>query len=342
MAAGGLRKTFKGFFEDIPQLIPFYYYFMENAFYHEIRSVYHGVMQHAQMNINDTDDAGLFAFRRNIHRIEKGLTMRPRKSVYAESYILEVVDYFSMLASQKKKDKSHNSLIFWSRDVLDRYFDSCSKDDVINEARSRYERYRGNLGEKEYLRVPFKQKKRKFIVKYDDFMSLVLNRKSVRWYLQKPVPAELLDKAILAGLQSPSACNRQPFEIRVFDKPYLVRRIASIGGGVKGIYENFPCLMLFVGKLRAFQSERDRHLIYIDASLAAMSIVYALETLGLSSCLINWPEVHEYEKRLYETLSLSPDERVVLMMSVGYPDPDGMVCYSERRHIDEMRFFNKL
>src|SRR5690606_16318467 len=111
----------------------------------------------------------------------------------------------------------------------------------------------------------------------------------------RPVARELIDRAIEVGIQAPSACNRQPFRFLILDEPELVARVAKIPMGTAGYAENIPALLVAIGQLRAFHSERDRHLIYIDTALALMGVQLALETLGLSSCSINWPAIPEKE-----------------------------------------------
>ena len=39
-------------------------------------------------------------------------------------------------------------------------------------------------------------------------------------------------------------------------------------------------------------------------------------------------------------LSLEPDERVVMLVAYGYPDPDGMVPFSAKTPLDVVRRFN--
>jgi len=95
-----------------------------------------------------------------------------------------------------------------------------------------------------------------------------------------------------------------------------------------------------VGQLRNYFSERDRHLIYIDASLAAMAFAYALETQGLSTCMINWPDMEDREQRLAALLNLEPDERPVMCMALGYPDPEGLVAYSQKKPLGQLRRYN--
>jgi nitroreductase len=41
-----------------------------------------------------------------------------------------------------------------------------------------------------------------------------------------------------------------------------------------------------------------------------------------------------------ELLGLEPDERVIMLIALGYPDPDGLVCYSQKRPLAELRSFN--
>lgn len=154
------------------------------------------------------------------------------------------------------------------------------------------------------------------------------------------MPRELIDKAILVANQSPSACNRQPYEYRIIDDPNLLKEVAKIPAGIKGYEDNIPMLIVVVGNLDAYFDERDRHIIYIDASLANMAFMFSLETLGLSSCSINWPDIEKLEKRMEKSLKLKQHQRPIMCMAVGFPDPNGLVPYSEKRNIREIRKYN--
>jgi hypothetical protein len=41
-----------------------------------------------------------------------------------------------------------------------------------------------------------------------------------------------------------------------------------------------------------------------------------------------------------ETLKLDADERPIMLIAVGYPDPEGMVAYSQKKPIDVLCKFN--
>ncbi len=71
-----------------------------------------------------------------------------------------------------------------------------------------------------------------------------------------------------------------------------------------------------------------------DASLAAMQFMLALETLGLASCPINWPDIEPLERRMDRELGLPPHLRPVMLIALGYPDPKGGVPYSAKKGAD--------
>ncbi len=186
----------------------------------------------------------------------------------------------------------------------------------------------------------FRTDNNKSSISFDEFYKLTKYRRSVRWFSDRKVPHDLIDKAVLAANQSPSACNRQPFFYHIIDDPILLEKVANLPRGIKGYAHNIPMLVLVIGNLDAYFDERDRHIIYIDASLANMTFMLALETLGLSSCSINWPDIEELEIEMSKLLELEKHQRTIMCMAIGYPDPEGKVAYSEKRSLTNLRKFN--
>ncbi|HBS78218.1 MAG TPA: nitroreductase-like protein, partial [Pseudomonas sp.] len=82
------------------------------------------------------------------------------------------------------------------------------------------------------------------------------------------------------------------------------------------------------------------HVVYIDGSLAAMQLMLALESLGLSSCSINWPDVEERERQLAKILGLTYQERTVMLLAVGYADPTGGIPYSDKKTEKDLIVYN--
>jgi nitroreductase len=168
-------------------------------------------------------------------------------------------------------------------------------------------------------------------VSYEQFVALVRRRRSVRWFEQRPVPRELVMQAVEAAAQAPSACNRQPFLFRYFGEPVDAARVAGIAMGTAGYAQNIPALVVVLGDLGCYPEERDRHVAYIDASLAAMQFMLALETLGLASCPINWPDIEHRERAMAHELELPWHLRPVMLLAIGYAEPAGGVPFSAKK-----------
>lgn len=314
-----------------------YYLLASSSFAREHQACIYGKLKY-QSDLS-ADNANHYLLRRNIHRIEKGLLMRPRRDIFAVDYIEETLrSYQQALANQGPN--SDGEELQWAYDVLSEYFSIVGVEPTIEKCKRDFL----SLTDSESIhrrKIPYQRGELEDVpVDYDSLLSLAIRRRSVRWYLQKPVARDLIDQAIQVALLSPSACNRQPFEFRIFDDPDQVKRIASIPMGTKGFSDNFPVIIVVIGKLRAYYSERDRHIIYIDAALAAMSLMYALETLKLASCPINWPDIESKEQQMSDLLNLEPDERPIMLISLGHPDPQGMVAYSQKKSLDIMRQYN--
>lgn len=317
------RKSY--FFADL------YYFLFSKEFSREHQKVLNGKFMHLQALRSNAPN--VFHLRRQIHRLEKGLIMKNRRSVFAVDYILDTVQNYQrvhagMLEQRVGRD---DGLLMWGAGVLEHYFAHVGHHDTVERARSIFgaiPREFGDIqGHVPYCRRAVKPSG----VSFDALFSLATQRRSVRWYTDKPVDRTLIDQAVRIASLSPSACNRQPFEFHVFDTVELKNKVGSIPMGIRPFHRQIPVFVVLVGKLSAYLSERDRHVIYIDGGLAAMSFMLALETLGLSSVPINWPDIEEIEQQMDRTIDLAADERPIMLIGLGYADPDGMIPYSQKK-----------
>lgn len=281
--------------------------------------------------------------RRNVHRLEKGILMQPRRASFAGDYILETVSFYSTAVQGRgKKALIDASELRWARDVLAEYFSIVDDSNAaVRKARAQFDAiaHHGEPGDS----VPYPHDTiKKSEITYDGLLALAKQRRSVRWFQDRPVEREKIDRAIEVGRQSPTACNRLPYEFRIFDAPELVREIAGIPFGAAGYGHQIPTIVVVVGRLDSYFSPRDRHAIYVDSSLASMGFMYGLEVQGLSSSVINWPDFEPLEHRMAKTLGLRPHERVIMLMAVGYANPEGLVAFSQKKDLDVLRKYNAI
>lgn len=317
-------------FSRTPFLASVYYCFFNRNFSREHQATLLGRIKF--YGLKNQQPNHLVLLRRNIHRLEKGLIMQPRKAIFAQAYIHETVTGFSSYLGEAQVEQA---TVQWANDVLSEYFKVVTLTEGILSAKAIYDLAASNMRPDDHLAlkaVPYERKcSISSSVTYEQLLELCLQRRSVRWYLDKDVPKDLIYKAVDLATQAPSACNRQPFEFYLFNTKEQAQKIGGLAMGTAGFSHNFNCIMVVVGDLAAYPYERDRHVIYIDGSLAAMQLALALETLGLGSCMINWPDVEHLESKMANELNLKANQRPIMLISIGYPDPNGGIPFSAKK-----------
>ena len=342
------------FFTKSAFLSSVYYLLFSSEFRREHKAVLNGRLayqfeQNKQKELaKQSLSKSSYLLRRNIHRLEKGLVMRPRRSVFAEDYIKETVHCYSLCVVMPNINSQE---LAWASEVLSEYFSIVDNTCIIYESRMIFESSHlkplpAICDTKEIEQVDFKPTKNlpyarlstpELQINSQQFEKLCIKRRSIRWYVPKKVPDELLNQAIKTASLAPSACNRQPFEFFVINDLKTAPKVAELAGGTAGFSSNIPCIIVLVGDLSAYPMERDRHIVYIDSSLAAMQLMLSLETLGLSSCLLNWPDLDVPENKMSKLLNLPVYKRPIMLLSVGYALEDGLIPCSVKKPISILR-----
>jgi nitroreductase len=271
--------------------------------------------------------------------LDKGLVMRPRRATFGTDYIEATV---RRLEAAHASDLMDDEMTAWARDVLDSYFEATktSPSPQIARSRKRYERL--TLSSSIAYSGPSPVAVYKRPVSIDALGQLARARRSVRWFLPTPVERSILDHAISIALEAPSACNRVPYRMHIFDNPDDATRVAKLAGGTGGYAEDLVGIIAIVGDLSAFLHPRDRHLIYIDGSLSAMSLILALESAGVSTCCINLPDLRASDRAIRATLGLESYEQTIMLIAYGYADPSGLAPASPKRVLGGVRVYREL
>lgn len=286
-----------------------------------------------------------FLLRRNTHRLEKGLSMPNRRKTFAGEFIHETVEtYLRVVDGSSEATPS----LRWSSDVLRAYFAAVDDSDVrVAKARILWNQSQthdlpaettraGRVPRAERDLTDLRPSARGPRPDLEAFTRLCHARRSCRWFEDRSISMKTVRAAMSAALQAPSACNRQPFDFYAVTDKRCIAEIVALPLGTKGFGADLPCLIAVVGDLSAFSEPRDRHLIYIDSSLAVMSFMLALTSAGLASVPINWPDLPHNHEELRRILGLAPWQVPIMLIGLGYPDPDGMIAYSEKRRVDEV------
>ncbi|WP_411360702.1 nitroreductase family protein [Pseudidiomarina sp. YC-516-91] len=306
-----------------------YYLLFSREFGREQQAVLKGRLAYWQSLKNIERTCALL--RRNTHRLEKGLIMRPRRPSFASDYIGETVSCFRDAAIAQTLNEAE---LQWAYDVLDEYFNCVTDTPKIAVARKVWTELHNKLPLtiKRTDAVPYPHETLPPCdITPEQLHVLFQRRRSVRWYQPQQVPLDEVHRAMSMASLAPSACNRQPFEFYVVQEPKRAAKIANMAGGTVGFAEQISNLIVVVGDLKAYPAERDRHCIYIDASLASMQLMLAFETMGIATCPINWPDIEFREKLLEQELGLTGEQRPVMLIAFGYADPTGGIPYSAKK-----------
>lgn len=307
-----------------------YYFCVSRQFHREQLATLQGKAAYQKKLTQEVKTSALL--RRNIHRLEKGLIMQPRRPVFASDYIGETVRHYADVSCYPEFDAAE---LRWAFQVLTNYFSAVNagKNVLVDAARQVFTALPSVDCQAFKPAVPYtRQQIIAADVSFESLSALFLQRRSVRWFVPTPVDPAIIRQAVSIASQAPSACNRQPFRFDLINGQSNAAKIASLAMGTTGFAENIPCLLVVIGDLSCYPAERDRHVIYIDASLATMQLMLALETLGLSTCPINWPDIEFREKLMQKKLGLKIYERPVMLLAVGYADPEGGIAYSQKKN----------
>jgi nitroreductase len=119
-----------------------------------------------------------------------------------------------------------------------------------------------------------------------------------------------------------------------------VRDALKIQGGAAGFADQIPTVLVISTELCNFQSEGERYQGWIDGGLFAMSVIYALHSLGLVTCCLNWSKNEKVDLEFKARFEIPGSESIIMLLSVGHPIDRFKVAESWRRPLDEVLEFD--
>ena len=356
------HQKIQPFFAQSPFLARLYFAFLNSSYQREQFATLRG-MQTYRKRIKSTREQSNPLLRRNIHRLEKGLIMRPLKPIFALDYIEETQQAY-LLACQMPTYQVEE--LNWAQSVLTKYYNTVSveQSSLLTYLSTQFAKITSSNTLSTNNKIPYKYNKLESSqisaelnnklgnksgnksgnklnhnLSYQEFSQFIKLRRSVRWFKQTSICRDKIKQAITLASQAPSACNRQPYEFYVIDQQPLLSQVSKLAIGGGGFSSNIPCLVVLVGDYSCYEHERDRHVIYIDASLAAMQFMQTLPTLGLASCPMNWPELSVVDKKINQLLKLPNHKKTIMLIAVGEPEPDGKIPYSQKKSAEQLVYF---
>ena len=150
----------------------------------------------------------------------------------------------------------------------------------------------------------------------------IKNRSSTRGYTAEPLTEAELNALLQAGLQSPTAVNRQEVHFTVLrgDHPLLSEieaeknRLRGLTDQPHNFYYEAPTVILL-------SAERSFHWSVVDAGIAVQSMALAAESLGLGSVIIGciYDALHGEKQAYFEKALRFPEtHEFQIAIAVGH------------------------
>ena len=159
------------------------------------------------------------------------------------------------------------------------------------------------------------------------FVELARKRRSVRKYTSQEVELEKVNEIIESALRAPSGKGTRPWEfVVVRDKELLEKLSVAKPGGAAFVKDASVAIVVCADPSAS-------HLWIEDCSIAAVTMQYAAQSMGLGSRWAhmkgnNYDDSTSSRDYIAGLLGLPDNLEVECMIAVGYPDED-VVPYKE-------------
>ncbi len=153
-------------------------------------------------------------------------------------------------------------------------------------------------------------------------LEIIKSRRSIRRFLDKPIPFEMLDRLLEAARWAPSGGNCQPWAFVVIREPANIRKVKLFSPGLGGE----PTALIILCSDQA----TDTGTAIMDISMTAQNVMLVATDQGLGSCV-----VRSHNQNALQTLLNLPAHVVPeLIVALGYPAKPGK--NPGRRQLEEV------
>jgi len=148
-----------------------------------------------------------------------------------------------------------------------------------------------------------------------DAMDVILTRRSIRKYVNKPISDDLIKELLEAAVSAPSAGNQQPWHFVILDDKSTLDVILTFHPNAKMLKEAQKAILV-CGDLSL---EKFKGYWLLDCAAATQNILLAAHAKDVGSC---WLGIYPREDRMTQMKKLlgMPDHVIPFsLISLGYP-----------------------
>lgn len=171
---------------------------------------------------------------------------------------------------------------------------------------------------------------------YDILYALALSRRSTRNFQSRRVDMAIIEKAAALAQLSPSACNRQPWRLHLYQDKNAIAQMLKLQNGNRGFGHTIPMLAVVCCDMGAFFDATERNEPALDGGLFLMSFLLALQSMGLATCCLNWCVDPRRDQLGHQVGAIPDNEKILTFLAIGYAAQDTVVPLSARRPLSDL------
>jgi len=143
----------------------------------------------------------------------------------------------------------------------------------------------------------------------------IRNRRTIRKYIQKPVPKEALLKCVDTARVSPCGGNLQPLRYVIVNDQKLLKKVFNTLSWAVYLPDYYPTEEEMPQAYIIVLLDKEGRTPIHDASIASMSISMVAHDEGLGTCIL----ASINREKLREELNVPAGLSIALVVALGYP-----------------------
>ncbi|MEI6124730.1 MAG: nitroreductase family protein [Bacteroidota bacterium] len=147
-------------------------------------------------------------------------------------------------------------------------------------------------------------------------LETILTRRSIRKYIDKDIPNEMVDQLLEAAMYAPTANNSQAWSFIVINERRLLNQLATIHPYAK-MLKYAPLAILVCGDK---QIEENEGYLSVNCAAATQNILLAAHALGIGSVWLGVYPRAERTQPISDLLNLPLQILPISLISLGWPD----------------------
>lgn len=160
----------------------------------------------------------------------------------------------------------------------------------------------------------------------------IKNRRSIRRYIEKEIPRDILEDIIDCARLAPTGNNKQPWTFLVITDKNLRNKISYYAKYGKFIKEAGACIAVFC-------DESNTTTPLEDASAATENIMIAAESYGLGTCWVSSYK-REHSSKIKSLLNCPENLELMTLLALGYYNED-YVKNIDKKELEEVMKWDK-